>query len=221
MTKPLTSGPHPKTRGRTIHWARLYDWGNRWLSFGRDRAIRELVLDLAQLKSGDKVLDVGCGPGSLAIAAKAKVGWAGAVSGIDASPEMIEVAGRKAARLGVDVVFQVGLIENLPFPNGQFDVVLSTFMLHHLPEDLKRTGIAEIYRVLKPGGRFLGVDFQLPTNSVIHTLARLLCGHHMTHSDLRRLPPIMEEAGFTDVEMGTTKYRAVAFVRGKAAQLAA
>ncbi|MFI5397970.1 MAG: class I SAM-dependent methyltransferase [Candidatus Binatia bacterium] len=214
MNEPLPSGAAPKTRGRVIHWARLYDWGNRWLTFGRDRAIRELVLELAQLKPGDQVLDVGCGPGSLAVAAKAKVGSAGAVSGIDASPEMIAAACRKAARLGVDVAFRVGLIEAIPFPNAQFDVVLSTFMLHHLPEDLKRKGIAEIHRVLKPGGRFLGVDFQPSAYSVTRVLTRSLFGHHMMESDLGKLEPLMRETGFATVEVGTTRYRTVGFARG-------
>ncbi len=221
MSKSGARTAAPETRGRAIHWARLYDLGTRWLSFGRDRAIRELVIELAQLRSGDRVLDVGCGPGNLAMSAKARVGLAGAVFGIDAAPEMIELAREKAARARSDVAFQVGLIEAIPFPEAQFDVVLSTFMLHHLPVDVKRLGVAEIQRVLKPGGRFIGVDFQPSTNRVLRALAHVLSGHHLEESDLRRLEPLMREAGFATVEVGATRFRAVAFIRGTAAKVAA
>jgi ubiquinone/menaquinone biosynthesis C-methylase UbiE len=79
--------------------------------------------------------------------------------GIDPSPEMIARAQRKAKRLGVDVAFQVGIIESLPFPDAYCDAVLSTLMIHHLPSELRECGAREIARVLKPGGRMLVVDF--------------------------------------------------------------
>ena len=164
---------------------------------------------------GGPVLDVGCGTGSLAIALKAKVGASGEVRGIDASPEMIEVARRKAARAGVDAGFEVALIEEMPFPDGRFDLVVSSFMLHHLPEDVKRKGFAEIRRVLKPGGRFLAVDFGETGTSVMGHLMSML-GHGHGHASMEALAPAMETAGFTDVEAGVTKYRAVAFLRGQA-----
>ena len=121
-----------------------------------------MTLELSEVRPGQKLLDVGCGTGSLAIVAKAKAGPDGEVHGIDAAPGMIKVALRKADNAGTDVRFQVGLIEGIPFPDDQFDLALSTFMLHHLPDDLKRKGFAEIYRVLKPGGHFLTVDFGAP-----------------------------------------------------------
>jgi ubiquinone/menaquinone biosynthesis C-methylase UbiE len=83
---------------------------------------------------------------------RAQVRHVGAGHGIDAAPEMIEVACRKAARNGMDVAFQVGLIENIPFPAGQFDVALCSFMIFHMPAEARRKGITEIYRTLKPGG---------------------------------------------------------------------
>jgi SAM-dependent methyltransferase len=72
------------------------------------------------------------------MAAKRQVGPAGAVSGVDASPEMLARAEKKARRLGVEVSFQNGLAQSLPFPAAQFDVVLSTVMLHHLPKSSRR-----------------------------------------------------------------------------------
>ena len=209
----------PATRGRTIHWATVYDLATTWLSFGRDRAIREIVLEMSRLQPGAAVLDVGCGPGNLAIAVAAQVGSTGRVDGIDAAPEMIALARRKAARAGVNAGFQVGLIESLPFADRQFDVVLNTFVLHHLPDDLKRAGFREIHRVLKPGGRFVALDFA--SEPRIHALAqRLLAlfrGHEPMQHGVDTLPVMMEEAGFAGAETGPTSYRSIAFVRGRRA----
>lgn len=205
------------TRGRTLgHKAHSYDLAATLLGMGP--TFRELTMQLAQVEPGHKVLDVGCGTGSLTIVAKAWAGPAGEVHGIDAAPEMIAVARRKAAQARVDVDFQVGLIEDIPFPDDQFDVVLSSLMIHHLPgDDLKRRAFIEIHRVLKPGGRLLVVDFEPPTNPVLRTLATLFLGHYnMMQTDVRAYPAMMEAAGFTGMEMGATSHWLLSFVRGHA-----
>src|SRR4029450_140857 len=91
------------TAGHVIHWAFRYDV-LLWLrALGRERDFRSEVLDLARLRVGESVLDVGCGTGNLAIAVARLVGSAGTVSGIDPSPEMITRARKKAPRGGVEV----------------------------------------------------------------------------------------------------------------------
>jgi len=134
--------------------------------------------------------------------------------GIDAAPEMIEVARRKAARAGMDVAFQVGLIENIPFPDGQFDVVLCSFMIFHMPDEARRKGITEIYRALKPGGQLLVVDLASPPQPVRWNLTALVFGRLMQH-DLRELVPMMEQAGFTQIEIGRTRFTPISFVQGR------
>jgi ubiquinone/menaquinone biosynthesis C-methylase UbiE len=204
----------PQTRGKVIRWARWYDLGSKLLTFGRDKAIRTKALELAAIRPGEKVLDVGCGTGTLAIAARDVTGEAGEVHGIDPSPEMIEVAQKKAARSGRNVRFQAGVIEALPYPEGEFDLVLSTLMLHHLPEDLKKKGFAEVLRVLKPGGRFLAVDFGSSTHSFLgHLLAAL--GHRHGHVNAENLAAALRESGFEDVEAGSTGIDGLWFFRGK------
>jgi demethylmenaquinone methyltransferase/2-methoxy-6-polyprenyl-1,4-benzoquinol methylase/phosphoethanolamine N-methyltransferase len=128
---------------------------------------------------------------------------------------MIEVARKKAAKGGRGVRFQTGVIEDLPYPNGEFDLVLSTLMLHHLPDDLKRKGFAEVLRVLKPGGRFLAVDFGSSTDSFLGHLLALL-GHRHGHVNAEKLPAALKEAGFEDVETGSTGIDAMWFFKGKA-----
>src|SRR5687768_2717271 len=153
----------PRTKGLVMHsQARYYDLLAWLLTLGREPAFRARLVDLARLKPGEAVLDVGCGTGTLAIAARQRVGAAGTVHGIDASPEMIAQARRKAMKAGIDVVFQSGIVEALPFPDAHFDVVLSTLMLHHLPRLVREQCAREMRRVLKPGGRLLAVDFATP-----------------------------------------------------------
>jgi demethylmenaquinone methyltransferase/2-methoxy-6-polyprenyl-1,4-benzoquinol methylase/phosphoethanolamine N-methyltransferase len=83
------------------------------------------VIDLARVKLGESVLDVGCGTGT-------QVGSTGKVFGIDASPEMLERAGTKARKADLDIVFKIASIDALSFPDAQFDVVLNSLMLHFI-----------------------------------------------------------------------------------------
>ncbi|HET6965286.1 MAG TPA: class I SAM-dependent methyltransferase [Acidimicrobiales bacterium] len=126
---------------------------------GQIGQLRRRVVDLAAIGAGRRLLDVGCGTGTLAILA-ARLGGSGAqVSGIDPAPRQIARAQAKARRAGLDIDFRQGMIENLPFDEASVDVVTSTLMMHHLPDDLKAKGLAEIRRVLKPGGRVVIADF--------------------------------------------------------------
>lgn len=204
----------PRTEGRTIRWARLYDLGTTLLSFGRASALRRKTVELASIAPGERILDVGCGPGRLAILAGTLAGAGGEVCGIDPAPEMIELARRKAARAGVRVRFDVGVIETLLHPDGYFDVVLSSLMLHHLPDELKRRGLSEVRRVLRPAGRFVAVDFgATPGEGLGHVLCVLGLRKGWDHA--RQLREMLREAGFEAAEMGSAGQRGLAFVRGR------
>ncbi len=180
----------PTTKGILIRWPSWYDVLNRWHFLGKEARFREWTVDLADVTNGQSVLDVGCGTGNLTMAAKLRAGADGEVHGIDGAPEMIRAAERKAADERLDISYQVGLIEDIPFPDDQFDVVLSSLMLHHLPKDLKRQGVAEISRVLKPGGRFLAVDLDPPLMANLRTVAEA-----------------MENSGFIEMRRGKTKFK--------------
>ncbi len=162
------------TRGYTIHWAWAYDASLQVLSMGRERTFRRNTLALASLGPGLRLLDVGCGTGSLAIAAKRGEPTL-EVHGIDPAEEMIARARAKATAGGVQVRFEPGIIEDLPFEDGSFDRVTSSIMLHHLPAETLRAGMAEVHRVLTPGGRLVVVDF-VGGGPLLHRLASILHG---------------------------------------------
>ena len=206
-----TAAPH--TQGKVIHWARFYDLVTALMSFGQSGRVRKATVDLAGIGAGERVLDVGCGTGTLTLMAGTRAGPSGEVHGIDASPEMIEVASGKAAKKRVEVGFQVALIEQLPFPDGHFDVVLSSLMLHHLPDDLKRKGFQEVRRVLKPGGRLLAIDLGARGGSLLSRLMGLVPGHGLPRDYIERLQTMAREAGFEGVESGPVGMGPLAYVR--------
>ena len=203
----------PKTAGNVLHSARWYDLVSRVISLGRDKAVREKLIELAAPASGEMVLDVGCGTGTLAIAIKPHVD-SGEVHGIDASPEMIQVAKKKSAKKGFDVDFRVALIEAIPFPDSFFDLVTSSLMLHHLSDDLKTQGLLEIWRVLKPGGRFMATDFAAHSHSSLGHLLSIL-GRSRGESMVEKLTPMLRNAGFGDIENVASRYKNFAFIRAR------
>src|SRR6266540_1643144 len=164
----------PETTGAVIRWTTPHDILVRSMGFGVNGANSRMIVEMAKIKSGDKVLDVGCGTGDLTLTAKNYTGVSGSAHGIDASPEGIDLARSKAKRIGSETTFEVGLIEKIPYPDATFDVVISRLVIHHLPDDLKRQGIAEIFRVLKPGGLVLLADFKPPTTPLLAHMILLL-----------------------------------------------
>ena len=188
--------------GATIRWARFYDWLVAMLSFGREARARERTLDIAAVAAGERALDVGCGTGTLALAARRRVGTGGAVHGIDAAAEMIARARAKSARRGLPVTFDVAAAQALPFADASFDVVLCTLALHHLPEAARAGALAEMRRVLKPGGRAMIVEIGHGHGawSALNPVA-LLHGRETRHM-LDDVVTLTRQAGFTHVEAG-------------------
>jgi ubiquinone/menaquinone biosynthesis C-methylase UbiE len=188
-----------ETKGLVLNGGWRYDlmgWFHDTFSFhGQWRELRQRTINLARLQSGEQVLDVGCGTGTLAMEVADHVGQAVHVAGVDPGAEQIARARAKAARRGLPIEFQIGVIEQLPYPDQAFDVVLSTLMMHHLPAPLKRQGLAEIARVLKPGGRLVIADFTSKQERVGRA-ARF----HAGGSSMQELAALVSDAGFSQVE---------------------
>lgn len=206
-----------KTEGRFVHWASFYDGLINLMTFGQIRRLRQMTINQAQLHSGERVLDVGCGTGAVTIPVKKKVGNHGTAVGIDPDPVMIAVARRKAKRENLEVDFRVGVIEFLPFPDATFDAVTSSLMMHHLSEPLRVKGLAETFRVLKPGGRILIAEMRRPTGSGFKKLFTSVVLHHghVVDFGLQDLPKLLRETGFEDVEQLDAQFLMIGFVWAK------
>ena len=200
----------PGSDSKLIHWARSYDLLVWVLTLGRDRVFREKTLDLARVALGESVLDIGCGTGTLALAAKNRVGSSASVTGIDASPQMIARARKKARRVGAEVTFVTADVENLPYAAGTFDLVLSTVMLHHLSDGARLKCLGEVRRVLRPGGRFLALDFG---GAAAERRTRAGRMHSHAHFNLLELVPQLRAAGLSRLESGPAGFRDLQFVR--------
>jgi ubiquinone/menaquinone biosynthesis C-methylase UbiE len=209
MHRAAQNSTRPESAGLVIHGAGRYDLLVWLFTLGGERKMRERILDLAQLQRGEHVLDIGCGTGTLAILAKRRVGEAGRVHGVDAAPEMIERARTKATRAGAELTLAAGIVQSLPLPDQAVDVALSTLMLHHLPRKARPEIVREIKRVLKPGGRFLAVDFVKPAGGRKSFMDRF------HRHGFVRLDDVIEElktAGFTVVRSGPVGEKDLHFV---------
>jgi ubiquinone/menaquinone biosynthesis C-methylase UbiE len=204
-----------QTEGRLIRWASFYDAFTSILTLGHIGMLRSMTIDLSQLKSGEKILDVGCGTGGVTIPAKQKVGIAGLAAGIDPAPEMIAVARKKADRAKLEIDFRVGVIESLPYPDASFDVVTSSLMMHHLPHEVQVKGLAEIRRVLKPGGRIFIADMLRLSKSLHDRLfaALTLHGGRVERFGIQDLQKTMEEAGFENVKLLDESFLTIGFLQ--------
>lgn len=112
---------------------------------------------LGPVYKGDRILDVGCGCGVDSLVAALLTGPSGSVTGVDMNPDMLARARRNAEESGIDnVSFREADAENLPFDDGSFDVVISNGVLNLVPD--KDKAVAEIFRVLKPGGHLMMAD---------------------------------------------------------------
>lgn len=165
---------------------------------------RGLVREALGARVGDRILDVGCGPGFASAELLAEVGPTGAVIGIDSSEAMLAAARRRCTGLG-DSRFYAASATRLPLDDRSVDRALCVQVLEFVPEPA--LALAELYRVLRPGGRALVWDVDWSTLSWYSAeparMQRMLQAwdRHLTHPALPRLlTAALRQAGFTDVQ---------------------
>ena len=151
--------------------AAFYDTFSRLLG-ARDAHWR--LVAQAGIEPGQTVLEIGCGTGSVLLLAAGAVPGTTLI-GLDPDPRVLAVAARKARRAGVELRLDRGYADELPYPDGSVDRVLSAFMLHHLPRDQQQAALQEVRRVLRPGGRLHLLDIDGSPASRAGRLLRL--GH--------------------------------------------
>jgi ubiquinone/menaquinone biosynthesis C-methylase UbiE len=189
----------PALRFRSL--TRLYDPVVRTTT--REREFKSRLLRQTSLAPGQRVLDLGCGTGTLAIEAKLAQPRAEIV-GLDDDPEVLERARSKAKNAGVEVSFDEGLSTELPYGDDSIDVVMATLFFHHLTRVDKLATAGEIARVLAPGGALHVADFGRPTDPVMAALfwqIRLFDGLEQTRDNgAGALPAIFEQGGLHGAE---------------------
>jgi SAM-dependent methyltransferase len=182
--------------------------GKRWLLplydpllwlLGADAAKR-LLIEQAEIKSGIRVLDIGCGTGSMAVLIK-KLHPDAVVVGIDPDPDALSICRRKASRTRLSIQFDRGFADHMPYADASFDRVFSSLMFHHLAADEKSATLREIRRVLKPGGSLHLLDFVREHGSHSGTAGNGQLVHRRGAAADRiegRMTSLMDEAGLAD-----------------------
>ena len=184
-TEPRLTNPHadPEKARRVEQMfaaiAPRYDLNNRVHSFWRDQAWRKTAVKRAELKPTDRVLDVACGTGDLTFAfaealnqQQADRTASSTVVGVDFTEAMLDVARNKQAALQTE--FRFGDATALEFDDASFDVISIAFGIRNVTDPLK--ALSEFYRVLRPGGRLIVLEFTVPTNPVMRMGYNFYCG---------------------------------------------
>ena len=170
----------------------------------REETFKQRLIAESGIEDGDRVLDLGCGTGTLALLLKDAAPGAEVV-GLDGDPKILNIAQAKAETADVDIAFDTGMSIELPYADASFDRVFSTLFFHHLTRDDKIRTLNEVFRVLKSGGEFHAGDWGKAQNGLMRGLfviIQLLDGFETTADNVNgRLPEFVQEAGFDDVRV--------------------
>jgi ubiquinone/menaquinone biosynthesis C-methylase UbiE len=182
-----------------------YDLLSRLLGYGR---VHTALIAQAELADCRRILEIGCGTGNLTIRAK-RAHPQLEVIGCDPDPLALHRAQRKAVQLN-GIRFERGYAQRLPYTEGEFDRVLSSMMLHHLDDDAKTAAAAEVFRVLRPGGRLHLVDMGGDMTARDGLAARLVMRSKHAAGNLGdAIPRLLRAAGFDCTQVATHRQRVV------------
>lgn len=170
-----------------------------------DSKLKQRLLELSEIKAGQRVLDVGCGTGTLLAMAKEREPGA-ELFGVDGDPNILQVARSKFEQKHLNIRLDQGMAYQLPYSDSYFDRVVSSLVFHHLTTENKHRAFAEVLRVLRFEGRMLILDFGPPAGRFPKFVAGVLRRLEHTSDNLAgSLPEFAEQAGFQDIEnLGTS-----------------
>ncbi len=167
----------------------------------REKTFKAQFIEQVDLKAEQKVLDVGCGTGTLAIALKRSC-RAASVHGLDGDPKILSIAGGKIERANIEIFLEQGFSYDLPYEDETFDTVVSSLFFHHLTPENKKQTLREIWRVLKPQAQLHIADWGIPHNRFMATLSKFierLDGATVTDSFQGLLATYAAETGFEEI----------------------
>jgi ubiquinone/menaquinone biosynthesis C-methylase UbiE len=175
----------------------LLKWGMREETFKRR------LISQANIQTGQRVLNLGCGTDTLTVLIKQTIPEA-EITGVDGDPKVLEIAEEKAAQARVGITWDHALAAALPYPDCSFDRVLSSLVIHHLTSDDKLRAFQEVFRILRPNGEFHIVDFGPPFSPATWLMSLILRHLEETKDNFDgRLPAMLSAAGFVAVSETT------------------
>ena len=193
----------------------FYDTFFKWTM--REELFKQSLIENAHIRSGQRVLDLGCGTGTLTIMVK-KAHPNSEVIGLDGDPQVLEIARYKAKEAGSPITFDEGMAFQLPYPDASFDRVLSSLVFHHLTTQSKERALAEIYRVLKPKGELHLADFGVPNGFYAKIISSLMRRFERVDDNINgHIPKMFVRARFsvTKTSEFSTLFGTLALLRGK------
>lgn len=184
-----------------FHWlTRLYD---PLMKMMKIETLKKRLIMEADLLPNQRILDLASGTGTFALMLK-EIQPRAAIIGLDADPQVLEIAQQKATNKRIDITFQQGLSSDLPFEDDQLDKVFSSLFFHHLTLDMKQKTLEEAFRVLTPGGDIYILDFDRPQNlwtRIAFFSIQLLDGFETTRDHVKGvILESLHEEGFTEVK---------------------
>ena len=174
----------------------LYDPLLKWVM--REESFKRRLIQQANIQPKMKVLDLGCGTGTLTVMLKQAHPTA-EVTGMDGDPQVLDIARDKSHDTSIQ--WDEGLASSLPYPDSVFDRVVTSLVIHHLVTDDKRRAFREIYRVLKPNGELHILDFGAPHSSLTRFMTSYMRRLEEAADNFDgQIPLFVTEAGFGEVK---------------------
>ncbi|MGH9883278.1 MAG: class I SAM-dependent methyltransferase, partial [Pyrinomonadaceae bacterium] len=178
----------------------LYDTLIRWTM--PESTFKRRLISQTRIKSGHRVLDLGCGTATLTLLIK-RTHPEAIVVGLDGDPKILGIAKNKATHANLEITLDQGMSFNLPYSEASFDRVVSSLVFHHLNRDNKVATLNEVHRVLRAGGELHIADFGKPQNGLMRVASfpwQLFDGFKTTADNVNGLmPELMRSAGLVEV----------------------
>jgi ubiquinone/menaquinone biosynthesis C-methylase UbiE len=192
----------PRTPGVLVERAHSYDFFAAIFFGGRRGHVYTSLAALSGVRPGDRVLDVGCATGYFTRVMAEAAAPGGTALGVDPSGQAIVKARRSTS---ANCTFAEGVGEALDASDGAYDVVVSSLMMHHLPEAVRPRVIGEMFRVLRPGGALLLADFRPPAGRTGRRLVGAIVGPVMEDNPVHLLEPMVVQQGFQPTGSGDVR----------------